>query len=736
MHEATQRLETLLRNPGPGITVTAIDTPRGRGGDGEPATPRDEGEKIVLPSAAKTEPARAPTGKAPPSRSASIADKATPDQPATNNTAPAHARQPHNDGVIDKAQKAFTEAVTPKDDAPPSISKAAPSQDQPQTRDKPSGRPGEMSELRQAVNFSRKAFVSTGLFSFVINVLMLAGPLFMLQVYDRVMTSGSIPTLIALSVMTAALYVIIGLLELTRSRVVTRIGVDVDGRISDRVFQAALKQSLSTSGKPVAALRELDHVRQFLASNGPLTFFDAPWTPIYLFVIFMLHWVLGVAAVLGAAVLLSLAWAGEIRSRRPMLEAGRSAAKSLELAESGQRNAEAIAAMGMLSAYRQRWQSANQEALAWQTLTADRLGSMSALTKSLRLLLQSMMLAIGAVLAINGDISAGSIVAATIIFGRALAPVEQAIGHWRNFLKARESFDHLEELLEVIPPPPPVTALPAPKGHLSVSGLRVSAPDSRKLILGGVTFDVEPGQMLAVIGPSASGKSTLARAVVGLWPPAAGTIKIDGARLDQWDGEALGQHIGYLPQNVDLFAGTVRDNIARFRDNARDEDIITAAKRAHAHDLILNLPNGYDTELGGHGAYLSGGQRQRVALARALFGDPAIVVLDEPNANLDRIGDEALAAAIDGMRERKQAVVLVSHRVQAIGKADLLLYIDKGLQRAFGTRDEVMKMFQPAGRQGERRQANRGAPDDKERRAPEGEDRRKAPANASEVSST
>jgi PrtD family type I secretion system ABC transporter len=556
------------------------------------------------------------------------------------------------------------------------------------------------SELKAAILASRRAFTATGTFSLVINLLMLAGPLFMLQVYDRVLTSGSIPTLVALSVMTAGLYAIIGVLELVRTRVIVRIGVEIDRRLGDRIFQAALRRSLAAPGQSMSALRELDSLRQFIAGPGPLTFFDAPWTPIYLFVIFMTHWTLGVAATLGAAVLMLIAWMSETTSRAPLAEAAKAATRGVELAETGQRNAEAITAMGMLGAYRRRWQMANEEAIAWQVLAADKLGTLSSLSKALRLLLQSFMLAIGAALAIKGDISAGAIVAATIIFGRALAPVEQAIGHWRSFVKAHESYRKLDALLRHEPVPIAKTALPPPKGNLEVASLRVASPETRQLILSNISFTVTPGTMLAVIGPSASGKSTLARALVGLWQPFSGTIRLDGARLDQWNNEDLGRHIGYLPQDVELFAGTVKENIARFRTDATDEQVTAAARMAHAHELIMALPKGYDTEIGTFGTYLSAGQRQRIGLARALFGDPALVVLDEPNSNLDRSGDEALGSAIDGMRSRGQAVVLVSHRVQAIGKADSLLYIERGVQRAFGPRDDVMKLFQTS--QGQR----------------------------------
>ncbi|MCB1510608.1 MAG: type I secretion system permease/ATPase, partial [Hyphomicrobiaceae bacterium] len=551
-------------------------------------------------------------------------------------------------------------------------------------------------ELWTAIAAGRDALKATAIFSFVINLLMLTGPLFMLQVYDRVMTSGSIPTLVALSVLTAALYAVIGTLEMIRSRIVVRVGLEFDRRVADRVFTSSLRRSVSGQATATSALRELDHIRQFIGGPGPLSLFDAPWTPVYLLVVFMMHWVLGLAATVGALILLVLAWLSERMTRAPLVEAARVSGQSFEMAETGARNAEAITAMGMLGAYRERWQKTNAEAMAWQVLAADRLGTLQAVTKTTRLGLQSLMLAIGAALAISGNISAGTIVAATIIFGRALAPVEQAIGHWRGMLRALDAYGKIDTLLRASPEQPARTALPDPKGHLRVANLRVAAPDSRQLILSGLNFEVPPGQMLAVIGPSASGKSTLARTLVGLWPPLAGAVQLDGARLDQWDHEALGRHIGYLPQSVELFSGTVKDNIARFRVNATDADIVAAAQQAHAHDLILSLPNGYETQLGSFGTYLSAGQRQRIALARALFGNPRLVVLDEPNANLDRVGDDALDNAVDGMRARGQAVVLVSHRVQAIGKADLLLYVDRGVQRAFGPRDEVMRMFQGA----------------------------------------
>ncbi len=683
MTSAMRRLEELLQDPGPGITVTPA---------GETTGQRFRRETDIdlpdtdLPNTTAVD----PNGDAPPPRTA--ADAATP--------------------AGFKKSTAQTDSERPPIIKPAPLKKAAaPDGKRPF---KPSHTSGGWfglflswlfgprdSEVKSAVAASRRALNGTFLFSAVINILMLAGPLFMLQVYDRVLGSGSFPTLITLSIITAALYGIIGLLELARSRIISRVGAEIDQRLSDRIFEASLRKSLATQGGGAPALRELDSFRQFIAGPAPLTFFDAPWTPVYLVVIFMTHWMLGVAATIGTLILLFLAWASEQRGRTPMLQASVAVTKSLEMAETGQRNAETITALGMLSAYRARWQTLNGEGLGWQLLAADRLGGMSAVTKTMRLLLQSMMLGIAAGLAITGAISSGAIIAATIIFGRALAPVEQIIGHWRGFIKARESYYKLEEVLSYAPPEKSRTALPRPKGVLDVQNLRVAAPDSRAIILNGITFTANPGQMLAIIGPSASGKSTLVRTIVGLWPSFGGGVMLDGARLDQWHPEDLGRYVGYLPQNVELFAGTVKQNISRFRDDATDEQVVEAAKQAHAHELILGLPRGYETEIGAFGTYLSGGQRQRIGLARALFGTPPLVVLDEPNSNLDRPGDEALSSAIDGMRKRGQTVVLVSHRVQAIGKADLLLFIEKGQQRAFGPRNEVMKLFQaPAGQRG------------------------------------
>jgi PrtD family type I secretion system ABC transporter len=560
----------------------------------------------------------------------------------------------------------------------------------------------EETEVSAAIRASRDALIATAAFSLAINILMLTGPIFMLQVYDRVLTSGSMPTLVVLSLLVIVLYSVVAALEFVRSRVVVRIGCDIDQRLANRVFEASIRQSLRDGGQN-SALRDLDSVRQFLSGPGPITFFDAPWTPIYLLVIFLIHWTLGVAALIGAGILVGLAWLSEATGRGPLTEAGRSAARSMDLAEDAHRNGEALSAMGMMGDYARRWHATQREALDWQRLAADRLGTTSALSKALRLLMQSLMLAVGAALAVAGLISAGSIVAATIIFGRAMAPVEQAIAHWRGFVRAREAHANLASLLQAQPPAAQGTRLPAPVGHLEANGLSVSPPGAARPVLQGIQFRVGPGEMLAVIGPSASGKSSLVRTLVGVWPLEAGVVKLDGAPLDQWDPESLGRNIGFLPQNVEIFSGTVRENIARFRSDAGDEEVVEAAKQACCHGMILKLPHGYDTPIGTGGMHLSAGQRQRIGLARALFRRPALVVLDEPNANLDREGDEALTAAISGMRERSQAIVIVSHRVQAIHLADHLLYLDQGKQIAFGPKQQVMQLFQPKAPSGPQR---------------------------------
>ena len=472
--------------------------------------------------------------------------------------------------------------------------------------------------LRAALSRCKRAFVGTGIFSFVINLLMLTGPLFMLQIYDRVLTSRSLPTLVALTVLVAGLFAFLGLLEFIRSRVMVRIGLKLDYHLYERLFGAWLAQGLQDrSGRNLQPLSDLHLLRQFLGGPGPLSLFDMPWVPVYLGIIFLFHPFLGWVATAGAFIVLSIALLNELASRGPSEEANRHSLESQAFATMAQRNCEAVAAMGMEHNVRTRWLRDHHGALRGQTRVADRVGGFMALSKSFRLFLQSAILAAGAWLAVMQEITPGTMIAASIILGRALAPVDQAIGQWRAFIAARQAYSRLATTLSAFPEPRQRISLPAPEGRLVVDSVFATPPGADKMVINGLRFALNPGDGLGVIGPSASGKSSLARLLVGLWKPVRGAVRLDGATLDQWDRTELGRHIGYLPQDVELFDGTVKDNIARFFDDAEDAEIITAAKRAFAHDMIVGLPDGYDTLVGRGGIVLSGGQRQRVALARA-----------------------------------------------------------------------------------------------------------------------
>jgi ATP-binding cassette subfamily C protein len=550
--------------------------------------------------------------------------------------------------------------------------------------------------VRYALRRSLGAFAAIGLFSMVHNLLMLASPVFMLQVYDRVLTSGSVPTLIVLSGLVLALFLISGLLDLVRARVLVRVALWLDERVAPQLFEASTRQALLIGRDASRALKEFETLRGFIAGPGPAALFDLPWVPFYLVLLFVFHPVLGFVAFGSMLLLVLVARVTELVTRRDtpaMMETGRQAQ---ELGDAGHRNAGVLFAMGFAGHFRQRWLSASRRATLVHARMTDRLLHLQALSRSLRLILQSAILAAGAWLAIRGEITAGTIVAASILLGRGLAPLEQAIGHWRSFSRARAAYRELERLFDVTPPAQQRTALPTPKGLLEIRDLRAVAPGSNRLVLKGLTFAVNPGEILAVIGPSAAGKSTLVKCLVGIQPLHSGEVRIDGARLDHWEPEALGRHIGYVPQESELFAGSVRDNICRFDPDATDEEVTAAAMLARAHEMILTLPSGYDTLLGPDARELSAGQRQRIALARALFRDPALIVLDEPNSNLDSYGDAALIEAIAALKSRGRAIVIVSHRSTAIARADLVLAIDAGVQRAFGKRDEVLPRLQQA----------------------------------------
>jgi ATP-binding cassette, subfamily C, type I secretion system permease/ATPase len=547
------------------------------------------------------------------------------------------------------------------------------------------------SELGEVLRAMRGNFAITGVFSFFINLLMLTAPLYMLQVYDRVLTSRSVPTLVALTVLAGALLLVMGLLDLIRSRVLVRTGASIDQLLHARVFSAVFQKSLASSntqrGQP---LSDLDSFRQFLTGPGPFALFDAPWVPVYLLVVFLFHPVLGFIALAGAVLLFALAVHNEILTRKPLGMANREVAAANAFAVTSLRNADALAAMGMLPGILRRWSRQHDRGLMLQGTASDGAGSISACTKAIRMFLQVAILGAGASLAIDQIITPGAMIAASIIMGRALAPVEQAIGHWRGFLAARAAYSRLNALLLEQPAHRDVMQLPAPNGRLEISNLVAGPPGLVKPVLRGVSFSLEPGEALGVIGPSASGKSTLARLLVGVWPPTAGMVRLDSAALQDWRSEDLGPFVGYLPQDVELFEGTVAENIGRFSEELDPEAIVRAARQADVHDMILHLPDGYNTNIGENGSALSGGQRQRLGLARALYGDPVLVVLDEPNANLDAAGDEALTQAILDLKGRGATVVVMAHRPSAIAAVDKLLFLLEGRVMAFGPKEEVL----------------------------------------------
>jgi PrtD family type I secretion system ABC transporter len=549
------------------------------------------------------------------------------------------------------------------------------------------------SELAQALASCRSAFLSVGLFSGVINILMLTGSIYMLQVYDRVLPSRSVPTLIGLTVLIIFLFGLQGLLDFIRQRLLTRIGSTLDAELSGRIFGILVTLPLKgrAGAEGLQPLRDFDTVRSFLSGIGPTALFDLPWLPLYLGLCFLLHPWLGLIALVGAVVLFALAVLTEVLSRKPLQEAVSHAAARQAQAEASRRNAESIKAMGMAAPLARRWTEVNDKYLTAQERAADASGGLGAVSKVLRFLLQSIVLGAGAWLVILDMASPGVIIAASILTSRALAPIETAIAQWKTFLAARQSWRRLGELLAALPPEADPMPLPAPRKSLAVEGIVVGIPGAREVIVSNVSFSLTAGDGLGVIGPSASGKSTLVRAIVGVWPVLRGAIRLDGATLDHWSPTALGAAIGYMPQTIELFDGTVAENIARFSDDPDPAKVVAAAKAAGAHEMILRLPNGYDTRTGEGAGALSAGQRQRIALARALYGDPFVVVLDEPNSNLDSEGEAALTEAIKGVRARGGVVIVVAHRPSALAALDQVLVMRNGTVQALGPRDDVLR---------------------------------------------
>ena len=553
-------------------------------------------------------------------------------------------------------------------------------------------------ELREALSACRKAFLGVGLVSGMISLLYLTGSFFMLQIYDRVLPSRSVQTLVGLAILAATLYAFQGILDVIRGRIIVRIGAFLDENVSGRVYETIIRLPLKSkvAGDGLQPLRDLDQLRGFLSGGGPLALFDLPWMPVYLGICFIFHVWIGVAALTGALILVALTIATELRTRGPMKESIGFAAHRNVLAEAARRNAEVLQAMGMGARSAGRWGDANTKYMSAQRRASDVAGGLGAISKVLRMLLQSAVLGLGAYLVIQQEATAGIIIASSILTSRALAPVELAIANWKGFVAARQGWRRLSELLHRLPRHEPM-ALPQPTTQLSVENIAVNPPGEQKLVVVDIAFALKAGQGLGIIGPTASGKSSLARALVGVWHPARGKVRLDGAALEQWSAEELGRHIGYLPQDVELFAGTIAENIARFEPDANPDAIIAAAKAANVHELILRLPDGYETEIGENGQALSAGQRQRVALARALYKDPFLVVLDEPNSNLDAEGETALTQAILGIRARGGIAVVVAHRPSALAGVDIVLVMGNGRAQSFGPKDEVMrKLLQPA----------------------------------------
>ncbi len=548
-------------------------------------------------------------------------------------------------------------------------------------------------ELRAARNESTWLYWAVAVFSLFVNMLMLTGPLYMLNVYDRVLGSRSYETLLALSILVAFLYGMMGILDFVRGRVMGRVGARFQSRLDGRVFAASMRGT--TSGRAVrqasSGVRDLEAVQKLMTSPALMSAYDLPFAPLFFFGIFIFHPWMGYVGLLGAVILIALALGNQMSTKRP-LETATAATYQAEMIGSQIRaEADVVQSLGMRGAAFGRWQVARGRSLDANIAAADTGGSYSALIRAFRLFLQSVMLGLGAYLVLNQQMTPGGMIAGSILLGRALAPIETIVGQWALFQRGREGWTNLAVLLGEFPEEPARTALPRPKARLDLEQVTIVPPGDNQATLRMISFTVLPGQAVGVIGTSGAGKSTLAKALTGLWPPMAGKIRLDGAALDQYDPDVLGQYIGYLPQRVALFEGTIKDNIARLSLTPDDAAVVKAAKQAAAHEMILRLPDGYDTKVSANGGRLSGGQIQRIGLARAMYGDPVVLVLDEPNSNLDNDGSVALNNAIKAMKAEGKCILIMAHRPAAIQECDLLLMIENGMRRAFGPKDEVLR---------------------------------------------
>jgi PrtD family type I secretion system ABC transporter len=552
-------------------------------------------------------------------------------------------------------------------------------------------------DVARALQDCRRAFWSVALFSGVANILMFAAPLYMLQIYDRVLASRSVPTLVALTVCLVGAYAFQGAFDLIRGRIVARASAALDQQLATSVHDSVIQLGIVARqpGEAHQPVRDLDQIRGFLSGGGPIAIVDLPWVPVFLFVCFLINVWLGVLSLAGVLILIGLTFLTERSSRDPSKVLARDTGLRAALIEGSRRNSETAVALGMTPALAKRWNAVNTRYLGAMQRSTDVIGTYSAITKVIRLLLQSLILGVGAYLVIHQELTAGAMMAASIMMGRALAPIETAIGNWRGFVGAREGVRRLSELLSRMPVAKAQTTLPRPQRNLEVEQLTIVTPDRITAVLRDVRFRLAAGEAVGVVGPSGSGKTSLARVLVGIWQPGRGSVRLDGAAIDQWNPTALGRHIGFVSQNVEIFDGTVAENIARMAEAPDSEAVLEAARAAGAHEMIVQLPSGYDTPLGEAGAALSGGQRQRIALARALYGEPFLIVLDEPNANLDAEGEAALAHAIKDAKSRGAIVVLIAHRPSALAVCDKVLVVNGGTQMMFGPRDEIMQRLAP-----------------------------------------
>ena len=543
--------------------------------------------------------------------------------------------------------------------------------------------------FQQALTTYRTIIIATMSFSVAINVLMFVSPLYMLQVYDRVLHSRSEMTLMMLTLIALAMLALYGLLEWIRSRVLVRAGMRFDEMIAKGVFSRVITSTLKhPQSRSEFALMDIDRLREFLTGSGLIALCDLPWMPIFLAVCFFFHPLIGWISTAGAVVVFALAIANEFMTKKELSKATVAGQGAMHFSNSTLMNVEVIRALGMEDSLRGRWGVLHRNMLEHQAVASDRSGALLSLSKFVRMGLQTIILGAGAYLALEAAISPGSIIAASIMMGRALQPVDQVVGQWKQFLGARQAYARLNKIFVEMPEEEDKLPLPAPSGTLIVEQLAVAAPGAKAPLVHSVTFQVNPGEAVAIVGPSGAGKSSLVRALVGIWSPAAGTIRLDGSELQHWEANALGRHLGYLPQSVELFAGTIAENISRFQEDATPEAIIEAAKLANVHQLIQNLPDGYDTQIGVGGRQLSGGQRQRVGLARALYGSPSVIVLDEPNANLDSEGEEALNHVIQQLKSMGKSILFVSHKMSLVAMSDKTLVLAQGRMQGYGaTRD-------------------------------------------------